>query len=181
MTAELTAPPVEPVTPPPAPAPVVVPETSMDIIRRYVMLSMAAGLVPVPFADLAAVTGTQLKMISALAAHYKTPFEAERGKSLIGSLFGTLGAMSVGRGVLGSLIKGIPVVGTIAGIAVVPALSGATTYALGKVFAAHFESGGTLLSFDAGTFKDEFARQLKAGEKIALELKDKVASEIKGS
>jgi len=177
MSTELIEPLAEPVPSAPAEAA----PTSIEIIRRYVLWSMAAGLVPFPFVDLAAVTGTQLKMISALAAHYKTPFDADRGKSIIGSVLGTLSAMSIARGVLGSLVKSIPVVGTAGGIALVPAMSGAATYALGKVFAAHFESGGTLLSFNAATMKEEFARQLKAGEEIAHELKDKVAAEIKGS
>jgi uncharacterized protein (DUF697 family) len=154
--------------------------TSVDIIRRYVMWSMAAGMVPIPLADVAAVTGTQLKMIAELAKHHKTPFDADRGKSVIGSLLGTLGGMSIARGVLGSLIKTIPVVGTVGGIALVPAMSGAVTYALGKVFSAHFESGGTLLTFNAATMKEEFARQIKAGEEVVHSLKDKVAAEIKG-
>ena len=177
MSTDLSETPVEPVAPPPeVPAP-----KSIDIIRRYVTWSIAAGAVPVPFVDVAAVTAVQLKMIAALAEHYKSPFDAERGKSLIGALFGTLGGFSIARGVLGSAIKSIPVVGTIGGFVLVPAMSGAVTYALGKVFAAHFETGGTLLTFDAATMKDEFSRQIKAGEEVVHELKDKVATGIKGN
>ena len=160
-------------------APVIPAPSNIDIIRRYVMWSMAAGAVPVPIVDVAAVTGVQLKMISALADHYKSPFDSDRGKSLIGALFGTLGGMGIARGVLGSAIKSIPFVGTIGGFVLVPAMSGAVTYGLGKVFSAHFETGGTLLTFDAATMKDEFARQVKAGEEVVHELKDKVASGIK--
>jgi uncharacterized protein (DUF697 family) len=173
-------PPDSPAAPPAAPA-VETPKSSIDIIRRHVVWSMAAGLVPIPLVDLAAVTATQLKMLSALAEHYKMEFDGERGRSVIGSLLSTVTALSIGRGVLGSLIKSIPVVGTIGGLAVVPAMAGAATYALGKVFAAHFESGGTLLTFDAGSMKEEFARQLKVGEQVAHDLKDKVAAEIKGT
>lgn len=154
--------------------------TNIDIIRRYVMWSMAAGAVPVPLVDIAAVTGVQLKMISALADHYKSPFDSDRGKSLIGALLGTLGGMSIARGVLGSAIKSIPLVGTLGGFVLVPAMSGAVTYGLGKVFSAHFETGGTLLTFDAATMKDEFTRQIKAGEEVVHELKDKVSTGIKG-
>ncbi|MSU51942.1 MAG: DUF697 domain-containing protein [Opitutaceae bacterium] len=174
-----TEPPVSPIDPAVA-APVPPAPKSIDIIRRYVMWSIAAGAVPVPFVDVAAVTGVQLKMISALADHHKSPFDADRGKSLIGALFGTLGGMSIARGVLGSAIKSIPVVGTIGGFALVPAMSGAVTYGLGKVFAAHFEAGGTLLTFDAATMKEEFSRQIKAGEEVVHELKDKVTTGIKG-
>jgi len=163
---------------PPAPTSVEIPTSSLDIIRRHVVWSMAAGLVPIPLVDLAAVAGTQLKMISNLADHYKLPFDEERGRSVIGSLIGTVSALSIGRGVLGSLIKSIPVVGTIGGMAVVPVMAGAATYALGKIFAAHFESGGTLLTFDARAMKDEFSRQLKVGEEVAHGLKDKVAAGI---
>ncbi len=169
-----------PAAPPAAPA-TDTPESSTGIIRRHVVWSMAAGLVPVPLVDIAAVTATQLNMISSLADLHKTHFDAERGRSVIGALFATLGAFSIGRGVLGSLVKSIPVVGTVGGIAVVSAMSGAATYALGKVFDAHFASGGTLLNFDAKSMKDEFARQLKVGEDVANQLKDKVAAEIKGN
>jgi hypothetical protein len=46
-------------------------------------------------------------------------------------------------------------------------IGGASTYALGKVFIQHFESGGTFLDFDPEKVKEHFATLYKEGENIA--------------
>lgn len=146
------------------------------LIRRHTVYSMAAGLVPLPLVDIAAVTGVQVKMLGEVCEAYGQDFDAERTRSVIASLLATVSGISLGRGVVASLVKAIPVVGTIGGMAAVPVMAGATTYALGRVFAAHFESGGTLLTFDAAKMKDEFKRQIKVGEGVADSLKSEVAA-----
>lgn len=146
------------------------------LIRRHTVYSMAAGLVPLPLVDIAAVTGVQVKMLGDLCEAYGQNFDAERTRSVIASLLSTISGLNLGRGVVGSVVKAIPVVGTIGGMAAVPVMAGGTTYALGRVFSAHFESGGTLLTFDVSKMKDEFKRQLKVGEGIAESLKSEVTS-----
>ncbi len=164
----------------PAVKPTLAAQTTADsIIRRYTVYSMAAGLVPVPFLDIAAVGTTQLKMLGNLADFYKQDYDSERGRSVVGALLATIGGISIGRGILGSAIKAIPGIGTIGGMIAVPIMSGAATYALGKVFSAHFQSGGTLLTFDAGQMKDEFKRQMKVGEQVAVSLKNEAAAAAK--
>ncbi|MNC99258.1 hypothetical protein D3C83_174830 [compost metagenome] len=41
-----------------------------------------------------------------------------------------------------------------------PALAGASTYATGRVFVDHFESGGTFDNFDPETARGDYAQQL---------------------
>lgn len=149
------------------------------IIRKYTVYSMAAGLVPVPLLDIAAVTATQLKMLGEISAACERDFDEERVRSVIGSLLATVSGLSIGRGVIGSIVKAIPVVGTIGGMAIVPIMSGASTFALGRVFSAHFQSGGTLLTFDAGKMKDEFKRQLQVGKGVAESLKTEAVALVK--
>ena len=45
-----------------------------------------------------------------------------------------------------------------------PVINGATTYAVGKVFTQHFESGGTFLTFDAAKVREYFETQFKEGK-----------------
>lgn len=149
------------------------------IIRRNVIWSMGAGLVPVPFADLAAVVATQVKLASELAKLYGTPYAEERTRTVSASLLASLGVFSFGRALVGSMLKTIPVIGSLAGIAVVPVVAGASTYALGKVFVAHFESGGTLLTLDPEKMKAYYAQHYKAGEDIAQGLKAEAAAGAK--
>lgn len=146
-----------------------------SIVFDYTIVSMGVGFVPIPLADLAALTGVQFKMLHSLAKLYDIEFSQNLGKLLITSLMG--GALPITMMKVMSLAKLIPGIGTVAGIAGVSLLGGSTTYAIGKVFVRHFESGGDFEDFDPQTFKKSFADELKAGKKIIAKLrKDYVPS-----
>ena len=66
----------------------------------------------------------------------------------------------------GSRLKFIPVVGTVASWLVTPALAAATTYAIGKVFVHHLESGGSLFTFEAKKLKEYMEKALDEGKKL---------------
>jgi uncharacterized protein (DUF697 family) len=53
-----------------------------------------------------------------------------------------------------SVLKAVPMVGTIVGGLVMPVLSAGATYAIGKAFIQHFASGGTLLDFNPPDYRD---------------------------
>jgi hypothetical protein len=72
---------------------------------------------------------------------------------------------------LASLAKAVPGLGTATGMISVSLLGGATTYAIGSVFAQHFESGGTLLDFDAKKMRAYFSTKLEEGKAVAADLK----------
>ncbi len=56
-------------------------------------------------------------------------------------------------------------------------LSGASTYAIYKVFIQHFESGGTFLDLDPSKVKSYFSEQFTKGKAVAADLKkDETAS-----
>ncbi len=65
----------------------------------------------------------------------------------------------------------IPFVGSTLGALSMPVMAGASTYAIGKVFIQHFESGGTFLTFDPKAVKDYYAEQLKEGSVVAKQVK----------
>jgi uncharacterized protein (DUF697 family) len=139
-----------------------------EIVNRYWKWSAAAGLIPVPLIDVAAVTGIQLKMISDLAGHYEVSFSRDRAKSIVGSLTaavtpplfaGTLFTL------LGPAFKMMPGVGTVIGVVTMPLLNAASTLALGRVFVQHFESGGTLLDMDPDRLREHYRNELEQAER----------------
>ncbi|MDI1433123.1 YcjF family protein [Polyangium sorediatum] len=140
------------------------------IIRRNVLWALGVGLVPVPVADIIAVTGVQVKMLAELSELYELSFREDIAKKLIGSLLS--GVLGVGAGaVIGaSLGKLIPFVGTAFGIVTVPVISGAFTRALGKVFVMHFETGGTLLDFDPHKVRSHFKQEFENAKEYVADV-----------
>jgi uncharacterized protein (DUF697 family) len=132
-------------------------------IKKYMYLSMGAGLIPLPVIDMAAVLGLQLRMVAVLAKDFHQEFHHDRGKAFIASLVGG-SVPAAGGPALGSLIKRIPVIGQTVGVLAMPALAGASTYAVGKVFAQHFASGGTFLTFNPAVMQKTYEQHLATGK-----------------
>ena len=70
-----------------------------------------------------------------------------------------------------SAFKVMPGVGQFLGIVAVPLYAGALTYGMGRVFIAHFESNGDLLSFSPKKFSSHLADEMKAGMKKVVSVK----------
>jgi uncharacterized protein (DUF697 family) len=148
-------------------------QEASQLVDRFSLWSGAAGLVPVPLIDIAAVAGVQLQMLRRLSEIYGVPFTDNRGKSIIASLAGSVLPASTATSTaitFGSLVKGVPLVGTTIGALTMPALAIGATYVIGKVFIQHFASGGTLLDFNPPDYrefikaqKERFANRSKSG------------------
>ena len=133
------------------------------LVRQHMIAAFGAGLVPIPFIDLAAMTGVQINLVRKIAARFGVPFSHNAVKSIVGALVG--GAVpAYSAPPLSSLVKAIPVAGGLIGMVTMPAVSSAMTYAVGYVFIQHFESGGTLLTFDAGKAKALFGSLFQKGK-----------------
>src|ERR1700731_528007 len=65
-------------------------ELASQLVDRFSLWSGAAGLIPIPLVDIAAVGGVQLQMLRKLSEIYGVPFTENRGKSIIASLAGSL-------------------------------------------------------------------------------------------
>ena len=59
-----------------------------DIIRKHVAYSASAALIPIPGADIAAVSAVQLDMLRQLAGLYGINFMDAIGRNLITALVG---------------------------------------------------------------------------------------------
>lgn len=122
------------------------------IVKDHVLWGIGAGLIPIPIADIFALTTVQMKMLAELADLYAVPYTQEGSRAILAALIGSSASSLLARGT-GSAIKSIPIVGQTAGTAAMSIYGGAMTYAVGEVFIRHFESGGTLLDFDAAHSK----------------------------
>jgi len=136
---------------------------AMRVVREYMGWSTGAGLIPLPLVDVAAIIAVELKMVHSLADVYGVPFSRSAAKSVIGALVGGGGTYILSAPVA-SLVKMVPVVGTIVGAVTEPAIAAAATYALGKVFIQHFESGGTLLDFNIRTQRHQYEEHFAAAK-----------------
>ncbi len=126
---------------------------AVKLAERFAFWSGAAGLIPVPFVDLAAVGGVQIQMLRRISQIYGVPFSENQGKALIASLVGSIIPASSGVGAA-SLFKSVPVVGMAISGLVMPVLSAGATYAIGMAFIEHFTSGGSLLDFNPRDYRD---------------------------
>jgi uncharacterized protein (DUF697 family) len=101
-------------------------EAASKLVDRFSLWSGAAGLVPIPIVDIAAVGGVQLQMLRRLSEIYGVPFSDNLGKSVIASLAGSVlpasAATTTAMGV-GSVMKGLPGVGTVIGALTMPVVS----------------------------------------------------------
>lgn len=141
------------------------------IVLTSSLLSAGAGAIPVPVWESVAVGGIQLKMIADLSAVYGVPFSENIGKTALASLIGGLAPHLLARGAFGIFFKSLPGVGSAVGAIALPVLAGGCSYAIGQVFIRHFESGGTMLTFDPKQFQAGFTEEVKAGMKKVAEVK----------
>lgn len=136
-------------------------------IKNHALYAAGGGLIPIPVLDFVAVTGIQIDLVQNLCDVYNINFYRNQGKSVISALVGTSLA-SIGS----SLIKAIPGVGSLLGGFSMSILSGATTYAIGQVFATHFERGGTMEDIDAEEFRTFYKRKVEEGKNVVKEMKE---------
>ncbi len=145
-------------------------EEANSIVKNHMMWSMGAGFIPIPVADVFAVSAIQLDMIRQLCNVYEVSYKDTEGKAVISALTGSVLARVGARA-----IKFIPGVGTVIGGVTLAVLSGASTYALGEVFKKHFETGGTFLDFDPSRLKKMYDEMFEKGKTYARKIKNEQA------
>lgn len=155
-----------------------------SVVNRYAMLSGGAGLIPVPLADVAAISAIQVKMIADLAKIYDLEFRKDRVKSVVTGLLGGFvptAAAGVATGAAASYVKSVPIAGTIIGTVTLPAFAYIATRTVGRVFLTHFESGGTLLNFNPDVVRAQFESEMQKEADEKADAKAKPATAAAGS
>lgn len=134
-------------------------QQAQEVVKKYSTYAAGAGLIPIPTLDMAAIAGVELKMLQELSKVYGVAFENDRVRPIVAALIGGYVSANLGTGAGGSLLKAVPIFGTVLGTLAVPAFAAGLTFAIGKVFIQHFASGGTFLDFDPAKVRDFFKTQ----------------------
>ncbi len=137
----------------------VVDSMSKSIINRYSIITSASGAIPIPLIDIGATTTLQVNMLKELCTLHEVPFDEQIGRGLIVSLLS-----NAGKRMGSSMLKGIPVIGSIVGGFSNSLLSGVSTYALGHAFLKYVSVTAPLnglKDIDAGLFSKFYKEMLK--------------------
>lgn len=121
---------------------------AMQIVYRYAAVSAGAAFIPMPGLDVTVLAGIHVALIKRLCDHYDVDFSEHTARNLLIAIAasvipGTVGSIA-GRRVLAVLPPGLNLIGW----TLMSASSAAFSYAIGRLFIHHFETGGTLFSFD---------------------------------
>ncbi len=115
-------------------------EAAQRIIRNAALLSLAAGLEPIPLIDIPILIGTQVRLVLRIAALYGEPIDSadalKHARELVVTMISGLGLRYVAE----QVAKAVPIGGDI----VAGAIAGAATWSIGEVAMQYYESGKTL-------------------------------------
>lgn len=150
-----------------------------NIVQNHMLLAMGVGMIPVPGFDFFGVTSVQISMLRGISRVYEIPFSKSGAQSILLSLVG--GAVPAYTALpIARFLQSMPFVGWTLSAGSMSLLSGASTYAVGKVFAHHCEQGGTLCNFDAEAARERFSRLFSRGRDIASEQSASAAQTVEG-
>jgi uncharacterized protein (DUF697 family) len=137
---------------------------SSAFVSRYAKIAAGVCFMPLPFFDFAALMTVQVLLVRRIARLFGQTATKEQVRGLVVSLVGSVIPTGVGQGVGATLsLSSLPVLvsGAVVYFVATPILAYALTRAVGNVFIMHFESGGTLLTFDPKAFTEHFASEFK--------------------
>ena len=109
-------------------------KTARQAIRASAVAAAAACVVPLPFADSAALAPIQIAMLASISHIMGMEQKKSFIATLISSAAGVVGATYAGRAIVTGLLKFIPGVGTIIGTAIGSATATALTEAMGEAY-----------------------------------------------
>jgi len=136
-----------------------------ELVKKHALMASGAGLVPVPIADIAAVTAVQVKMLLELADLY----DAEYSRSALREFSTALTGSTVAR-IGASALKAIPGIGSLIGGASMSIMSGASTYAVGSVATDELESGNEIGSEASVRVKRAYQEAFEEGKALVEKL-----------
>jgi len=135
-------------------------------VKTWSSWAAAAGLVPMPALDLAAIAAVQVKMVYELCKIYDVPYKEERVQSVVTGVATSSVTVLLSGQVSGTVLRFIPYVGPILSTLIQPTLAFASTYALGQVFIKQFESGQSLGSITVESVRDSYNKQFEKAKQL---------------
>jgi uncharacterized protein (DUF697 family) len=138
------------------------------LIQNHVLYAIAAGVIPVPLLDIAAVVAVQVDLVRALARVYEVRFDETSGKALITCLVGA-SAARIGA----SALKAAPGFGLVPGVVLEAGLAAVSTYAVGHLFRAQFEDRATRRKFESQVLRSKYEALLEKSRAFARGVRDR--------
>jgi uncharacterized protein (DUF697 family) len=121
-----------------------------ELIERHEKYAAAGGLIPLPIADVAGVTAIIVRLARQLARLYEVPERRDTTRAIVLGLLGGIAPVGIGAMATAGFMRFVPGANLLS-VAVTSIAAAACTRSVGLIFLEHFESGGTLLDFSAGT------------------------------
>jgi len=148
-------------------------EAAQRIIRNSTLLSLAAGLEPIPFIDIPILLGTQVRLVLRLAALYGEPMDSEdtkkHARELIATLAGGLGLRYLAQ----QAAKAVPFGGDF----VAGAIAGAATWSIGQVALEYYEGNRQLSPTRLRQLYQDFFHRFRKENK-AQELREQASKSL---
>jgi len=137
------------------------------VVKIHSAVSGAIGVIPVPPLGVAMIIANNLKMLHKLSTIYGIEYRKDVGKAAISSILVGCGTFTISGRLIWGLSTVAPVAAPVIGVVTIPIFGAAATYAIGKLFIQHFESGGTFLSFDPEKVRGHYAELFKEGKELS--------------
>lgn len=150
-------------------------QAAQRIIRNATLVSLAAGLEPIPLIDIPILIGTQVRLVLRLAALYGEPIDSaealKHARELVVTMIGGLTMRFLAE----QAAKAVPFGGDI----IAGAIAGAATWSIGEVALEYYEGGKRL---DAGRLRSltsSFYKRFRKQESIDYLRKSEVEGDNK--
>lgn len=122
--------------------PIAIEKKANAIINNYSLWAAGAGVLPIPFLDIAGIAVAQGKMLDDLATTYgKGGFQQNFAQNLLTIVVASFGPELLFAGGLGTVLKFVPIIGLLPAGGAVSAIGATSTYVVGKVVQEQFQSG----------------------------------------
>lgn len=124
---------------------------ALQIVNRYTLLAGGVGLIPTPFFYQVAVAGLLSKMLYDLSELYGTSLSKQKNKAIVAAVLGGAHSEWITVYLSGNMKKILPGIAAIGNTVARPVVAAGVTYAVGKLFVQHFESGAWLKEASASS------------------------------
>lgn len=138
------------------------------VIRNATLMSLAAGLEPIPFVDIPILLGTQMRLVLRLAALYGESMEEEAARKHARELIATIaGGLSL-RYLAQQAAKAVPFGGDF----VAGAIAGAATWSIGEVALQYYEGDKQISAKRLQSLYKDFYRRFRHENNVKVLAED---------
>lgn len=114
---------------------------ALKSIYRYVVMSAGMGFIPAPLYSQVAVSGVLVAMLTELCQEFDVKISNQKTKAAVASVLGGAHSGWIAYYSTKHIDRFVPGISVVAGIVARPIAAGTITYAIGRLFLHHLETG----------------------------------------